>query len=499
MSNLSELLPSGGGQNNVEFVAQGTLTNGQTVRLRTDGKVEAISVQSAGISSNINVDADQPRYNQCIYVSNVNRVAIIYQNNNTGYPEAIVGEVSGSSITFGTPVQITTVVSYMPLRATYDASADRLVAFFGDGGSAGYRGFVGSINAATNSSSWGSEQQRSLGIQCKARACVYMPDAQHTLFIFWQNSGNGYLRCATAKVNSNNTITWIGQTTIDSSSSGMGYNDYGCDVTYDSNLGIAITAYNSGYTTSVYASPIDVSSIGAITIGTQRNLYSYGYFDCVAIDYDSKTQKCGLVTDAAGTGFMIGVFATNSSTLSQGVNGPYALGGLFGGEPEGSIKSNGNNQFIYAYTYNSSGVIKPAYWLMYIDTNDDLYNSSSSTDIATAASNGDFDIAYDTTTQKFIINFYYDGTTDKNQAYLYNYAISNNADVIGITSQAISSGASGNVSLLGGINESQSGMTPGDTMYVQGDGTITNSSTGTYTPVLIGTAVSATTLNIKDL
>ena len=46
MTNLSELLPSGGGQNNVQFVAQGTLNNGQTVRLRTDGKVEAISVLS---------------------------------------------------------------------------------------------------------------------------------------------------------------------------------------------------------------------------------------------------------------------------------------------------------------------------------------------------------------------------------------------------------------------------------------------------------------------
>ncbi len=259
MSNLSELLPSGGGQNNVEFVAQGTLTNGQTVRLRTDGKVEAIAVQSAGISSNINVDADQPRYNQCIYVSNVNRVAIIYQNNNTGYPEAIIGEVSGSSITFGTPVQITTDYSYRQIRATYDVSADRLVMFVGY--SSNYYGYVGSINAAANSSSWGTAQLRSVGIDCKARACVYMPDAQHTLFIFRQNSGNGYLRCATAKVNSNNTITWIGQTSIDSSSSGMGYNDYGCDVTYDSNLGIAITAYNSGYTTSVYASPIDVSSV----------------------------------------------------------------------------------------------------------------------------------------------------------------------------------------------------------------------------------------------
>lgn len=497
MSNLSELLPSGGGQNNVEFVAQGTLTNGQTVRLRTDGKVEAISVQPAGISSNINVDADQPRYNQCIYVSNINRVAIIYQNNNTGYPEAIIGEVSGSSITFGTPQQITTDYSYRAVRATYDASADRLVMFVGY--SSNYYGYVGSINAAANSSSWGTAQAKSVGIDCKSRACVYMPNAQHTLFIFRQNSGNGYLRAATAKVNSNNTITWVSQTNI-STSNGPGYTDYGCDVTYDSNQQVAIAAYNSGYSTSVYAITIGVNTSGAITIGTERNLYSYSYFNGIAIDYDSKTQKCGLVTDAAGVGFMIGVYADSSTTLAQGSNGPYSLGGLWsGGNPEGSIKSNGNNEFIYAYTYNSGGVIKPAYWTMYIDSNNDLYNSSSSIDIATAASNGDFDIAFDTTTQKFIINFYYNGTTDKNQAYLYNYAISNNADVIGITSQAISSGASGNVSLLGGINESQSGMTPGDTMYVQGDGTITNSSTGTYTPVLIGTAVSATTLNIKDL
>ena len=104
----------------------------------------------------------------------------------------------------------------MPLRATYDASADRLVVFFGDGGS-GYRGFVGTINEATNSSSWGSEQQRSLGILCKARACIYMPNALHTLFIFWQNSGNGYLRTPSAKVNSNNTITWVSQTNIQTS------------------------------------------------------------------------------------------------------------------------------------------------------------------------------------------------------------------------------------------------------------------------------------------
>ena len=43
MSNLSELLPSGGGQNVGSFEASGTIANGKAVGLRSDGKVEAIA------------------------------------------------------------------------------------------------------------------------------------------------------------------------------------------------------------------------------------------------------------------------------------------------------------------------------------------------------------------------------------------------------------------------------------------------------------------------
>ena len=42
MSNLSELLPAGSGAKVAEFVASGTLASGQTVVLKTDGKVEAV-------------------------------------------------------------------------------------------------------------------------------------------------------------------------------------------------------------------------------------------------------------------------------------------------------------------------------------------------------------------------------------------------------------------------------------------------------------------------
>ena len=46
MSNLSELLPSGAGQNQVEFVASGALPNGQPVILKANGQVEVVADSS---------------------------------------------------------------------------------------------------------------------------------------------------------------------------------------------------------------------------------------------------------------------------------------------------------------------------------------------------------------------------------------------------------------------------------------------------------------------
>ena len=43
MSNLSELLPTGGGQNVVEFTADGAITAGQAVALQSDGTIAPVT------------------------------------------------------------------------------------------------------------------------------------------------------------------------------------------------------------------------------------------------------------------------------------------------------------------------------------------------------------------------------------------------------------------------------------------------------------------------
>jgi hypothetical protein len=70
-------------------------------------------------------------------------------------------------------------------------------------------------------------------------------------------------------------------------------------------------------------------------------------------------------------------------------------------------------------------------------------------------------------------------------------------NLLGISSQAITSGATGVINTWGGLNEGQSSLTPASIYYVQENGTI--STVATSPAQKIGQAISATTLNILDL
>ena len=82
------------------------------------------------------------------------------------------------------------------------------------------------------------------------------------------------------------------------------------------------------------------------------------------------------------------------------------------------------------------------------------------------------------------------------QPYNVSGSITNNTDFIGITDEAISSAASGNVTIKGGIAvNGLSSLTPGSDYYAQADGTISTVSTGSA--VKIGRAMSATSINLE--
>ena len=102
---------------------------------------------------------------------------------------------------------------------------------------------------------------------------------------------------------------------------------------------------------------------------------------------------------------------------------------------------------------------------------------------------------YDSNSQ-IIVNSFKDNTAAVGKSFTYNPSGVVNTNFIGITDEAISSAASGNVTIKGGIAvNGLSSLTPGSDYYVQADGTISTVSTGSA--VKIGRAMSATSINLE--
>ena len=72
-------------------------------------------------------------------------------------------------------------------------------------------------------------------------------------------------------------------------------------------------------------------------------------------------------------------------------------------------------------------------------------------------------------------------------------------NLIGVANEAIADGAGGKVNTWGSVNDTQSSMIIGADYYAQHDGNITTTQSSNSTvQQLLGKAISATKLNIKD-
>ena len=134
MSNLSELLPTGGGQNAVDFVASGTLSSGVTVALKADGTVEAISASAnpASLGSPVDVAgyALDPYGVDVTYDSANDKIVAVYVKDSDSDGYAVVGSYSGTAITWGTPVKFHTGTTQDAPRIQYDTSSGKVLIIF---------------------------------------------------------------------------------------------------------------------------------------------------------------------------------------------------------------------------------------------------------------------------------------------------------------------------------------------------------------------------------
>ena len=107
-----------------------------------------------------------------------------------------------------------------------------------------------------------------------------------------------------------------------------------------------------------------------------------------------------------------------------------------------------------------------------------------------------YGVTFDSGQNRIVLNSRDLGNSGYGAAFVLRNAgtVSNYDTWVGISTEAISSGSTGTITVLGGVNEQQTGLTVGSTYYVAADGTLSTTDTG----YKIGKAIAATDLLITE-
>ena len=89
-------------------------------------------------------------YTQVVYDSSNNKIVVLYRDSsNSDYGTAIVGTVSGTSISYGSPVIFEAAQSVL-ISATYDSNSNKVVVCYRDGGNSSYgTAIVGTVSGTS--------------------------------------------------------------------------------------------------------------------------------------------------------------------------------------------------------------------------------------------------------------------------------------------------------------------------------------------------------------
>lgn len=477
MSNLSELLPTGGGQNAVDFVASGTLSSGQAVILNSNGTVSGVSSVSQALGANVQYTTGNTAFVATAFDSNANKVVIAYRNgSNSSYGEVVIGTVSGTSISFGTAVVFETANSQR-ISLAFDSANNKIVIAYKDGGNSGYgTSIVGTVSGT--SISFGT-------------AVVFAShEIDYTSISYDENAGKMVISYSRSSTGAGTAIVGTVSGTSISFGTAVVFATYGTYVSnvFDSNSNKTVIAFrdnnNSNYGTAIVGTVSGTSiSFGSAVV------FESGDSQYISCAYESNENKVVIsYSDNGNSGYGTAIVGTVSGTSIS--FGAAVVFNSYLSDEIGSTYDSNVKKVCIAYQDDNTGDGTIAIGVVSGDSisfeSPVIFESGET--VWTSA-------AFNTENNTVVIGYMNGQNANRGEAVVFRNASSNSTSFIGITAEAISDTATGAVNVYGGINEAQTGLTIGSDYYVQNDGSISTTSSA----VKIGQAISATTINMMDL
>ena len=462
--------------NTREFVAKGNIPNGSAVVVNDDGTVSvAPNPYDPVVGSKVQYeDHTNITWVETAFDPVNGKVIVLYcDNKDSGKGKAVVGTISGYSISFSSPVMFAPNGGAYHLSCTFDTNLNRVVVCYQDNSNS-QKGtaVVGTVSGDTIS--FGSPVL--FNPVRSAYLSMTFDTTNNKVVIVYANLFQDIQECVVGTV-SGDSISF---------GSPFEFNDlapksyYG--ITFDSDEGKVVIAYVDGQDS--YKGKIKIGTVSGNSISfTAASIFEDSVLNVRAV-YDPVEKKSVIIykrPQDESPGFAL--LATISDTsISFGTPVEFSGGGIeIGSVLYDTINekviiickdtANNNNGTVIAGTVSDESIEfgTPTVW-----AESGVYFSFKST--------------YDSTNGKIF-------TVHLNDGYVMGYPPNSSKRYVGLAAEAISDGATGKITTVGGVNSSQTGLNPGRKYYGQEDGSI--GLTKNPSSFVAGTSISSTEIIVR--
>ena len=490
MTNLSDLFPAGAGKQ-VSFTASGNVTSsGKPVVLNSDGTVTEVSSSSVLNGTVSNFLSASGAYTAVAYDTTNNQGLVVYRDNNAAIKGRIITVDSSNNITYGTETTILSMANTADTTAVYDSTHQRYVVMFRDGSSYGQArtlspsGTGGSATFTVGNATYFPASAIN-DIRTGFIDSCFDPDTGQVIVAFADTTNSNHFYMSVGEVRTSpEDIQWGTAVAVDTGGACSSFS-----VTYDTTANRVLALWELDGTSGK-------AVVGTVTSGT------IGSFGSV-VNYTSNPYKPGAAYNVDNN--CIGILFRNDAVSSY----LYAIGAKVDGSDnsvvfgtEVAVTSEYSSSYAQGVTYSTAmDKFTFAYYLTAGYQYRNFNVSSAATPVVTldaavtfpSTSDGQYANYYDPDEDAVVFTWRRGGGPWGAQAITPSLTNLTATNFVGISDAAISSAASGNITIKGGISTSVTGLTPASDYYVQDDGTISTVSSS----VKAGKALSATAINLE--
>lgn len=408
--------------------------------------------------------------------SSNNKVVIAYQDaSNSDKGKAIVGTVSGTSISFGSEV-VFEAGGTANIDCVFDSDSNKVVIVYSDAGDSGRsKGIVGTVSGT--SISFGSPTQFNSGANYAYNVAAAFDNSNNKVVVAYRDSGNSSYGTAAVGTVSGTSISFGTPVVYESANASQNA------VVFDSSNNKVVIGFkdegNSSHGTAIVGtvSGTSISFGSAVVFNAGETSQLVGTFDSsnnkvvfAYRDNGNSDQGTAIVGTVSGTSISFGSEVIFNAANTQGTSAVF--------------DTNANKVVI---SYEDRGDSDKGKFIVGTVSGTSI---SFDTETGFSGSNAVYQTgaAFDSNANKVVIAYANDtDSSDRGEAIVTN--------IDSISRAEVANSGNASMDIIGSVSDNQIGLTAGQQYFVQTDGTI--GTTAGDPSVLAGTAISATELVVK--